>query len=255
MSKFKPIIDKLFDSNKSFKKEDFLEFISDLTSKYPDNIIANPVVLDSEWNKYLREDICIYEDKSWEKIAIMTYKMPSASKVEKARSHQRNLISNYLKNEWVYDDVDSVLVAFYSENNPDWRLSFIKQEFKLSETEENAKWRKKIINELTPAKRYSFLVDKDSKNITVKQRLTELLNWDKSISDIEKAFSVEKVSKEFFDKYVKLYEKLTKAFKDDKVFLKIESESNHWDEHFRDNFVKKLLWQIVFLYFLQKKGW
>lgn len=255
MSKYKAIIDKLFETNKSFNKDDFLEFISDLTWKYPDNIISHPANVDSEWNKYFREDISIFEDSSWEKIAILIYKMPSASKVEKARSHQRNLISNYLKNEWVYEDIDNVLVAFYSDNNPDWRLSFIKQEFKLSDTELDAKWRKKIVNELTPAKRFSFLVDSNSKNITVKQRLNTLFDSEISISDIEKAFSVEKVSKEFFDKYVKLYEKLTNAFKEDNVFLKIESESNHWDEHFRDNFVKKLLWQIVFLYFLQKKGW
>ena len=244
----KQIIDKLFDSNKSFKREDFLEFISDLTWKYPENI-KKSISEDKDWNKYSKEEIEVYEDKSWDKIAIMIYKMPTSSKVEKARSNQRNLISTYLKNEWVYNDVDSVLVAFYSENNPDWRLSFVKQEFKYD------KETKKILNELTPAKRYSFLVDSNSKNITVKQRLTELLKWNKSISDIEEAFSVEKVSKEFFDKYVKLYEKLTSAFEKDLVFQKIESESNHWDEHFNENFVKKLLWQIVFLYFLQKKGW
>ena len=151
MSKYNLIINKLFDTNKKFNRVDFLEFISDLTWRFSnESDIKKLRKEDKSWNEYLREDICI---------AIMMYKMPSASKVEKARSHQRNLISTYLKEEWVYNDVDNVLVAFYSDTNSDWRLSFIKQEFKLSETELDSKWRKRIINELTPAKRFSFLVD------------------------------------------------------------------------------------------------
>jgi len=250
MLKIELIIDKLFDTNKKFKRDDFLEFVSDITWKFPENISKPPPSKDIQWNEYQREHIWEYTDKCGEKMAIMIYQMPSSSKVEKARSYQRNLISAYLKNTWVFSWINSVLVAFYSEDTSDWRLSFVKQEFKLNpET-------KKILNELTPAKRYSFLVESNSKNVTVKQRLNSLLESSNIlVSDIEKTFSVEKVSKEFFDKYVKLYEKLVEAFKDDKVFLKIISESNNWDENFRENFVKKLLWQIVFLYFLQKKWW
>lgn len=249
MPNFESIIDKLFDTNKSFNRDDFLEFVWELTWKYPNNIKKSQ---DKEW-LYIKELLDIYEDNNDEKMAIIIYKMPNASKVEKARNEQRNLISNYLKHEWVYNWINNVLVAFYSEDNPDWRLSFIKQEFKLSDTEYYLDWRKKLVTDLTPAKRYSFLVESESKNVTVKQKINELLSWNKSVSDIEKAFSVDKVSKEFFSKYVKLYEKLNNAFKEDKVFLRIESESNNWDEHFRENFVKKLMWQIVFLYFLQKK--
>ena len=91
----KLIIDKLFDTNKKFQREDFLEFVSEITWKYPSNTKKSQ---DKDW-LYLRELLDIYEDKSWEKISIMIYKMPSSTKVEKARSYQRNLISNYLKNE------------------------------------------------------------------------------------------------------------------------------------------------------------
>jgi len=87
MSKFNSLINKLFDSNKSFKKEDFLEFVSDLTGKYPnESAIKKSSSTDKNWNKYLKEEIAIYEDKQWDKIAIMIYKMSSSSKVEKARS-------------------------------------------------------------------------------------------------------------------------------------------------------------------------
>ena len=175
----------------------------------------------------------------------MIIKLPSKTKVERARSQQRNLISAYLRNEGVFQGINSVLVAFYSDDSNDWRLSFVKQEFKLENN--------KIINELTPAKRYSFLVESNSKNLTVKQRLADLISERVLIADIEKAFSVEKVSKEFFERYVGLYERLAKAFEKDEIFKKVEEENNNGDEHFRENFVKKLLGQIVFLYFLQKK--
>jgi len=248
----KPIIDKLFNPNNKFQREDFLEFVSEITWKYPNNTKKTQ---DKDW-LYIREDICIFDDNSNQKIAIMIYKMPNASKVEKARSEQRNLISNYLKNTWVYDWIDNVLCAFYSEDSADWRLSFIKQEFKLKDNEFYANWKRKLFSELTPARRYSFLVESNSKNVTVKQRLNSLLESSNIlVSDIEKVFSVQQVSDDFFKKYLYLYEKLVDAFKEDKIFLKIESESNHWDENFRENFVKKLLWQIVFLYFLQKKWW
>ena len=75
--------------------------------------------------------------------------------------------------------------------------------------------KKKIINELTPAKRYSFLVESNSKNVTVKQRLIDLLKLEQIlVSDIEKAFSVQQVSDDFFKKYLYLYNKLVEAFKD-----------------------------------------
>ena len=170
----KLIVDKLFDTNKKFQREDFLELVSDITWKYPNNIRKSKSI-DNEWNEYFKDDICIYEDEDGNKIAIIIYKMPSASKVERARSYQRNLISSYLKDTWVYDWINSVLCAFYSDDSADWRLSFIKQEFKLKDNEFYANWKRKLVSELTPAKRYSFLVESNSRNVTVKKRLNELL--------------------------------------------------------------------------------
>ncbi|PIP28658.1 MAG: hypothetical protein COX29_00055 [Candidatus Moranbacteria bacterium CG23_combo_of_CG06-09_8_20_14_all_35_22] len=72
-----------------------------------------------------------------------------------------------------------------------------------------------------------------------------------SLEKTKESFSVEKVTKEFFNNYKILFEKLVEYLKNDKAFgafalphgieLKI--------------FAKKLLGQIVFIYFLQKKGW
>lgn len=72
-----------------------------------------------------------------------------------------------------------------------------------------------------------------------------------TLSELEDKFNVETVSKEFYLKYRTLYENLVKELDSNKTFLK-EAEKNNINT---ENFAKKLLGQIVFLYFLQKKGW
>jgi len=115
-----------------------------------------------------------------------------------------------------------VIAVFYADGYPDWRLSFVKQQFKLDpET-------KKVINEFTPAKRFSFLIEKGSKNQTIRKQSLELLKTSTkpNINEIEKIFSVEKVTKEFFDNYKGLYSKLKEAFDQDKVFAVVKKDSS-----------------------------
>jgi adenine-specific DNA-methyltransferase len=78
---------------------------------------------------------------------------------------------------------------------------------------------------------------------------------DPTLAQLETAFSVEKVTKEFYDQYKVLFE-TTRDTLDD--FLdSAPAIRQHFTERGieNDDFAKKLLGQIVFLYFLQKKGW
>jgi len=68
-----------------------------------------------------------------------------------------------------------------------------------------------------------------------------------TMNEIEKAFSVERVSKEFFEKYKNLYLELSDY---------LQSQMAHFGNEKNLNlFTKKLLGRVVFLYFIQKKGW
>src|SRR5699024_7644729 len=112
----------------------------------------------------------------------------------------------------------------------------------------------------TPAKRFSFLVganeDTHTAQAQFKNCLDKASNNEKiTIEDLVAAFDIEKVSKEFFEKYKKLYLKLVDELKrlynsDKKIF-------NDFNDHNVniDDFAKKTLGQLVFLYFIQKKGW
>ncbi len=98
MSKYSELITKLFDTNSKFVSEDFYEFVGEITKKYP-NDRKKSKSTDQEGNEYVREEVTIFQDADGDKIAIMTIKLPSKTKVERARSQQRNLISAYLRNE------------------------------------------------------------------------------------------------------------------------------------------------------------
>ncbi|MBU2471165.1 MAG: class I SAM-dependent DNA methyltransferase, partial [Bacteroidetes bacterium] len=76
-----------------------------------------------------------------------------------------------------------------------------------------------------------------------------------TLLNLEKAFNIEKVTKEFFEKYRELFlwtkDELDKIVKNDK---KVSGDFEAKNVNTVD-FAKKLLGQVVFLYFLQKKGW
>ena len=72
------------------------------------------------------------------------------------------------------------------------------------------------------------------------------------IDEIEAAFCIEKVTNEFFDQYKALFVKLAEHLKTQPYFQQSSEEETGQAV---SRFAKKLLGQIVFLYFLQKKGW
>ena len=150
---------------------------------------------------------------------------------------------------------DAAFVAFVYQDPDDWRFSLVKMEYDLGTTPTG---RIKTEIELTPARRYSFLVGQNESSHTAQRQLLLILENDASmpsLAEFEEAFSVEVVTKEFFEKYKQLYI----SVKESLDTLTDDNESIH--KEFTDkqldsvNFAKKLLGQIVFLYFLQKKGW
>jgi len=98
-------------------------------------------------------------------------------------------------------------------------------------------------------RRFTYFVSKELTNKTFLQRV-----GDGDFSTLEKikdAFSVEKVTKEFYLEYRKLFDSLMEDLSKNHTFLN-EASKNYINT---ENFAKKLLGQIVFLYFVQKKGW
>ena len=151
-------------------------------------------------------------------------------------------------------------MLFHYQDMPDWdwRFSFMHKGDKDSTS--------------TSAKRYTFLLGPKQSCLTAAINFHELYELHGSINEeaLEKAFSVEALSNEFFKRYKNYYENFVsyitgKAYREEgnKWVEKVVNTDNdkefyarfdHNDKRIRD-YVKRLLGRITFLHFVQKKGW
>lgn len=184
-----------------------------------------------------------YISDAGDKIAVFSVCLNRGDTVERARGMQRNFVKPLIESGGCV----GALVAFYTKDEPNkWRLSFIRMDYEFSKGKVTAK--------LTPAKRYSYLVGKGEPCHTAQARLFPIFSNDDTnpgIDELEEAFSVEKVTKEFFDLYCEKYHQLREYLESNEEFM-AEAEYRKFTS---EQFAKKLLGQIVFLYFIQKKGW
>ena len=144
----------------------------------------------------------------------------------------------------IMETYTSAFIIFHYEDSEswDWRFSFCQKDDK----------------EVTEAKRYTFLLGPDQSCRTAAENFQKLIDKHGDINrdDIVKAFDVAALSDEFFGKYKAQYEKFCNY-----IYDNCEDESlfgyefAEWDEKLIRDYVKKLLGRIVFLHFLQKKGW
>ena len=112
-------------------------------------------------------------------------------------------------------------------------------------------WRLSYMSDLkggeTSAKRFSYILgDPNGQYNTPVNRLAQLgtLAPRLRLKDIFDAFSVETLSKEFFDKYHNHY---------DAIVGELAKQGKTGAQY--HDYVKKMMGRIVFLHFLQKKGW
>ena len=195
------------------------------------------------------ERLGTYTDSEEKKIDLLIVYLQKENSIDRARTSLRNFVADYLKDR---DMKDAALVAFVAPGGNDWRFSFVKMEYKFNE-------QGKVKEEYTPAKRYSFLVGEHENSHTAQRRLFEILckndEQNPTLKDLEEVFNVERVTKEFFEKYRELFLRCKESL--DEIIKNspgIKADFKNKNINTVD-FVKKLLGQIVFLYFLQKNGW
>ncbi|MBW7909601.1 MAG: class I SAM-dependent DNA methyltransferase, partial [Kiritimatiellae bacterium] len=198
------------------------------------------------------ERLGTYTSPDKETVDVLVVHLTGEAKLERARTAIRNFVADHLKER---DEKDAALVAFVSPTETQWRLSYIKMEYATVEKESG---KIGVEARLTPARRFSYLVGEGESCHTAQTRFLDLLQdtaTDPTLAQIEEAFSVEAVTKEFFGKYAELFGDINAALE-----MMVANDKTIRDE-FKDknvstvDFAKKLMGQIVFLYFLQKKGW
>lgn len=187
-----------------------------------------------------------YTTSDGKKVIIFAVELLNRSYVENSRSTQRSYAKKLIENA----GSDGALIAFYTPGESKWRLSFVRLDYEIKI--ENGKL--KTAENMTSAKRYSYLVGKDEPCHTAIDRFRKFIvdNHSKpSLDEIEETFSVEAVTNEFFTLYCEKFHQLREHLEHNEDF-QIESRRHNFSAA---QFAKKLMGQIVFLYFLQKKGW
>ncbi|HFD87355.1 MAG TPA: class I SAM-dependent DNA methyltransferase, partial [Gammaproteobacteria bacterium] len=245
------LIGELF--TQPFDRERYQYFLRNLLNDYePRNghYTGNyiPDAFKQHINQYWR--IGKYVDPDGDELDLLVVEVKSLSKLDRARSALRNFAVDRLKQF----EKEASLIAFFAKDDggEDWRFSFVKIEH---EAWQDEKGKVKLKQELTPARRYSYLVGVHENSHTAAKQLLPLLAMDYAdprIEEIEAAFSIEKVTDEFFEQYKALFQKLADHLKQQTHFTRQSEEET---DQAVSRFAKKLLGQIVFLYFLQKKGW
>lgn len=129
-------------------------------------------------------------------------------------------------------------------------MSFIKLDYEFTA--------KGFEEKLTPAKRLSYIVGEGEACKTAKDQFFSLtkLEDEVSLNELEEIFALEKVTNDFFKEYKNKYLDIKELLIKDKIFM--EEAKKHDIENpqsFAEGFAKKLMGQLAFLYFLQKKGW
>lgn len=158
----------------------------------------------------------------------------------------------------VMDQFSCAFMLFHYEDDTrwDWRFTYCRKSGNKEES--------------TDSKRYTFLLGPGQSCRTATDNFMTLYDKRDSleIKDIEDAFNVEALSKEFFGKYKIQYEAFVNYMVDPANGMRqdfIDTDFDHTgmaadkirereEKPIRD-YVKKLLGRIVFLHFLQKKGW
>lgn len=174
-------------------------------------------------------------------IAVYDVTLASGIVLERNRVGLRNLLRKFWK------DIDGAFIVFHRGGVPSWRFTYVSE---LKGFDAEGEW----IEIKTEPKRYTYVLGELESCRTASERFALVAEKgnDTTLDDIKEAFSVEKLSKSFFDEYKKQYELFCEyMITQPSIFHPIfESE----DKSVRD-FTKKMLGRIVFLFFIQKKGW
>lgn len=175
-------------------------------------------------------------------LAIFEVKVAPNVNIPRNRVELRNLVAPLID-----QDRNHGVLVIYEQGSEDYRFTFTAKETVFDSDKVD------FVNRETESKRFTYVLGANETCRTPADRLWELSarKEEATIKVIEEAFSVERLSKEFFTKYKQHYQ----AFVDYMTGSHFKASAFNGDEKRIRDFVKVLLGRIVFLQFVQKKRW
>ncbi|MDO9576497.1 MAG: hypothetical protein Q7J16_01295, partial [Candidatus Cloacimonadales bacterium] len=240
-----------------YNREDWQKLIHDVFPRVTFFSLPHPIpVLNEEIKEFYHTgNIRLNDGKS---LAIFELHVSNKINLKRNRVTLHSIITKYIDQESHHG-----VLALFDSSSDDYRFTFTAKDSQITESGFETK--------ITDAKRFTYVFGPKETCRTAADRFNKLAEKKDSITikDVEDAFSVEKLNKEFFNKYKEQYEKFVCRLTG-KRFVKKAGKWEEIKEHepheymnsiFQNNdkkardFIKKSLGRLVFLYFLQKKGW
>lgn len=228
--------------NKPYSTDNWREVVQFV---FPNVQILNPpmvIPIDNDKVETFRQlgNVQLHDGKS---LALFELKLKANVNIIRNRVELNNIVSQYIDQDQTHG-----VLSIFEQGGDDYRFTFSARGSEFDEEEGDFKTTK------TDTKRFTYVLGKNESCKTPAQRFYELSeNKNKAdIAAIENAFSVEKLSKAFFKEYKDQYTAFVNyMMQTPGIFKAIYSED---DKAIRD-FVKILLGRIIFIKFVQKKGW
>lgn len=202
-------------------------------------------------------------------IAIYEVELSDTVVIERNRAGIRNLLCT----NWRGMGCAGAFMFCFRQNESVLRFSYVSEAFTFSDDGS-------IKKESTDTKRFTYLLGEGHRSRTAVSQFEKLKTSGLSLKDVTKAFSVEALSDLFFKEYKKQYEDIIEFITGKRMvkvankwieqvtgepcseimqeFSQFESCPEHGrrdaEKAVRD-YVKKLMGRLVFIQFLQKKGW
>ena len=194
---------------------------------------------------------------------VSVYEVELSDSVDIERN--RRGIRDMLLTQWRNNGNAGAFMLCYRKHESVLRFSYVSESWTFAE---DGTYKK----ESTDTKRFTYLLGEGHRSRTAIQQFEKLRESGLSLKDLTKAFSVDAVSDMFFKDYKKQYEDIIfhvtgkrmvkvankweerQEGKPDKFIMQQFSHFPNPEKAIRD-YVKKLMGRLVFLQFLQKKGW
>ncbi|MBS0570162.1 MAG: Eco57I restriction-modification methylase domain-containing protein [Proteobacteria bacterium] len=185
-------------------------------------------------------------------LAVLEVRLGEGKDLLRNRVGLRKLIVKYIDQQ-----VSHGVIAVFVSDASEYRLTLAVRESVIGDDGEFAQ------RETAP-RRYTFVLGPDEACTTAAGRLHALAEKATSatLADVVEAFSVERLNDEFFKRYKEHYQRfvdyLLQGDLPQRVFgIARSNDAGEYERALKPvrDFAKKLLGRLVFLHFLQKKGW
>lgn len=164
-------------------------------------------------------------------LSIFEIQIDKGTQLARNRVQLRNLVAQRIQ------DADGALAVYYDEGTH-WRFSYIVVEYKLDDKGQQ-------IKDETARKRYTYLLGKDAQVRTAVDRFAALKSVP-TLEQLSKAFAVEALNKEF-------YQKLYQWYKHAQDYATFPNDERVKDDEHATNSLIRLLTRLLFVWFLKEK--